>query len=304
VSSPRVLVTGAAGFVGRHCLRPLADRGYEVHAVSHTGRRAGIAEWHSADLLDPAARRRLLAEVAPTHLLHAAWYLEPGRYTGSAVNADWVVASLDLVRRFQEAGGTRVVAVGSCFEYEFGPVPFHEASTLRPATVYGSCKVALSTALEALSAATGLSSAWARLFYLYGPFEDRRRLIADITTSLLEGREVATSEGTQRRDYMFVVDTGDALAAVLDSEVTGAVNVATGEAQPVRDLVELVGEATGRQQLVRFGERPLPAGEPDEIRADIGRLTHEVGWHAVTPMRDAVTKTVKWWAAQRRDDAA
>src|SRR5687767_2392594 len=120
----RVLVTGANGFVGRQTLAPLIARGFDVHAASRRPRPGELGDiavtWHQADLLDRDARRELLGGIAPSHLLHAAWYLEPGKYTGSPLNLDWVVASIDLARRFEAEGGRRVVSVGSCFEYEHG----------------------------------------------------------------------------------------------------------------------------------------------------------------------------------------
>jgi nucleoside-diphosphate-sugar epimerase len=300
----RVLVTGAAGFIGRHTVEPLLARGFEVHGVSHTGRGEAAIAWHAADLLDPTDRARLLAEVTPSHLLHAAWYVEPGKYAASPVNLDWVAASIDLARRFEAGGGRRFVGVGTCFEYAFGPAVLPEDAPLGAGTVYGRAKAALGTALEALAAATGLAVAWPRLFYLFGPHEDRRRLIADIASSLVEGRAVETGDGLVRRDYQFVEDAGAALAAIVDSDVTGAINVATGEAPPVRDLVERVARAVGREDLVRFGARPTPAHEPPEIRADVSRLTHEVGFDGVTPVDEAVRRTVEWWRSQTRVGAA
>ena len=299
----RVVVTGASGFVGWHVLAPLVARGFDVHAVARRARAddpgAPAVAWHEADLLDPLARRTLIEAIAPSHLVHAAWSLEPGKYADSPTNLDWVAASLDLARRFQAGGGRRVVTIGSCFEYEHGLRPvLDEAAPLRPSTVYGAAKQALSIAMEALARATDLSQAWARLFYLYGPHEDRRRLVGDIASSLLEGREVATSEGRVRRDYMYVADAGDALAALLDSDVTGPVNVATGTAPPVRELVELVASAIGRPDLVRFGARPTSPSDPPEIRADITRLRDHVGWSAVTTPDVGVAQTVDWWRAQ------
>lgn len=299
----RVLVTGTSGFVARHTLAPLAARGFEVHAVARRPRPDDLVDvaltWHQADLLDAEARLALLGAITPSHLLHAAWFLEPGKYTSSPANLDWVAASIELARHFRSGGGRRVVTVGSCFEYEHGQVAaFDEASPLRPSTVYGAAKQSLSIAMEALAQATDVSSAWARLFYLYGPHEDRRRLVADIASSLIEGREVATSEGRARRDYMFVADAGDALAALLDSEVTGPVNVATGSAPPVRELVELVATAAGRPELVMFGARPAPPNDPPEIRANVSRLRDEVGWSAPTSREAAIGLTVDWWRSQ------
>ena len=254
--------------------------------------------WHTCDLLDERSRRRLVEEVSPSHLLHAAWYLEPGEYLASAVNADWIAATVDLVRVFASAGGSRVVALGTCFEYAFTSPVLDESAPLGPTSVYGASKQALGIALHALADATDLSLAWARLFFLYGPFEDRRRLVGDVASSLLEGREVATSEGLQKRDYMYVEDAGDALAALLASDVEGNVNVATGEAPTVRELVQAVAESAGHPELVRYGVRPTPAGDPREIRAAVERLTEEVGWRSYTPRGEAIARTVGWWSAR------
>jgi nucleoside-diphosphate-sugar epimerase len=292
---PRVLVTGASGFIGRHVLEPLVERGFEVHAVGNSKKGTADVAWYTADLLSPSARGELLANIRPSHLVHGAWYLEPGRYLASPVNLDWVIASLDLVRSFQRQGGRRVVTLGSCFEYAFTTPCLVESSPIGPASVYGLSKVALSTAIGALAESTGVSSAWARIFYLYGPHEDSRRLIADIASSLVAGREVATSEGLQRRDYMYVADAGRALAAVLDSDVQGPINISTGIAPPVRELVGLVGEAVGRLDLVRFGARPSNPADPAEIRADTSRLRDEVGWDYCTPHPIAIQATVDWW---------
>jgi nucleoside-diphosphate-sugar epimerase len=299
----RILVTGASGFVARHALAPLAARGFDVHAVARRPRPGDLADapltWHFGDLLDADVRRRVLDAVAPTDLLHAAWYLEPGKYTGSPQNLDWVAASIDLARAFEAAGGRRIVTVGTCFEYEHGLTPvLAETSPLRPTTVYGEAKQSLATALDALARATGLSTAWARLFYLYGPHEDRRRLIADIASSVLEGRDVDTGPGTARRDYMFIEDAGDALAALVASDTTGPVNIATGDAPEVRDLVSAVATAAGDRGLVHFGARPAPPDDPPEIRADVTRLRDEVGWSALTPQAEGVRRTVDWWRAQ------
>jgi len=77
-----VLLTGATGFVGHHCLQPLLARSFTVHAV--TAKASGPlfpdVQWHRVDLLDPAQVRGVLTAVRPTHLLHFAWYTEPGKY--------------------------------------------------------------------------------------------------------------------------------------------------------------------------------------------------------------------------------
>ena len=85
----RVLVTGATGFIGRHCLTPLTQLGYEVHAVFSNGMPAGSAEWHHIDLMDRTTVETLIDDLRPTHLLHFAWYAAHGKFWGSAISNDW-----------------------------------------------------------------------------------------------------------------------------------------------------------------------------------------------------------------------
>ncbi|MGL5139016.1 MAG: NAD-dependent epimerase/dehydratase family protein, partial [Beijerinckiaceae bacterium] len=115
-----MLVTGATGLLGRHIVASLAamDAG-ELHAVSRTPPVAVLSGpvWHAADLLDPAAVQRLIDEVRPTHLLHAAWEATPVSYAASPENQRWLAAGIALLDAFGASGGRRYVGVGSSAEY-------------------------------------------------------------------------------------------------------------------------------------------------------------------------------------------
>lgn len=146
-----VLLTGATGFIGRQCLPLLRQAGFEVHAAARGHRQAGDGvTWHDVDLLADGAAARLVASVAPSHLLHLAWNTEPGRYWTAPDNFEWVRASLSLLRAFAEQGGRRVVMAGTCAEYDWRHGWCSETVTPRcPSTVYGTCKNALQEMLAA-----------------------------------------------------------------------------------------------------------------------------------------------------------
>lgn len=278
----RVLVTGAAGFVGRHALPALVERGYAVHAVSrHARADADGVRWHQADLLDPGAVAALLAAIAPTHLLHLAWVTEHGAYWHSPANRDWLAASLVLLHAFATAGGRRAVIAGSCAEYDWSALdaePIREDAPTRPATPYGQAKLDLHRQARDWAAEAGINLAWGRLFFLYGPDEPADRLVPSVIRAVLAGERAACTPGTQMRDFLHARDAGRAFAALLDSAVAGAVNIASGVPLRVADLATRIGELAGRPELIALGALPARPDDPPYLVADVTRLRQEVGY--------------------------
>ncbi len=296
----RVIVTGATGFVGRHVLPVLKEAGFDVHTLGRGMPDSKNVTAHAVDLLDLAAVERCIASLGASHLLHLAWYAEPGLYWTSPINLSWVGASLALLRFFAETGGTRAVLAGTCAEYRWGgETVFDEtASAIAPATIYGVSKDAVRRVSLAYAEGSKLSVAWGRLFYLYGPHEKPGRLVSDAIGCLLAKQPFRTTEGTQRRDFMHVEDVAGALSALLVSDVRGCVNVASGQAGALRDLLALIAEETQGQDYMRFGERPMAAHDPKLVGASIGRLRDEVGFAPRHTLKSGLVETVRWWKSQ------
>jgi nucleoside-diphosphate-sugar epimerase len=302
----RVLLTGAAGFIGAHCVRPLIDRGYEVHAVSRVPRAAlgSGAVWHVTDLLQPGVAQELVERVRPTHLLHLAWFVVPGKLITAPENFDWVSASLELVQRFADAGGARVCISGSGYEYDWAHGYCTEGLTpCVPDTVYGACKHALHEMVRTFAAGRGLSDAWARVFFLYGPNEHPERLVSSVIRSLLRGQPARCSHGKQIRDYLHVQDVADGLVAVLDSEVRDAVNISSGEATTLRDITQTIGRLTGRPELVQLGAVPARANDAPLVVGSNARAA-ALGWRPQYDLECGLKQTIEWWRGEDRRDVA
>jgi nucleoside-diphosphate-sugar epimerase len=288
----RVLVTGATGFIGRAAVSALADRGWEVHAAARSAGAVQGCRSHKIDLMDPFAVRSLLCQVGPSHLLHLAWYAEPGKFWTAPENLDWVAASLFLYRAFLDAGGERAVFAGSCAEYEWSYSELNEASTpTNPRTLYGRAKNALRELVECHARSIGTGVAWGRVFFLYGPGEAPNRLISDLIRSLRDGRPVLCTHGRQQRDFMHAWDVARAFAIVLESAHCGPINIASGVCRPIADAIGIVGRLFGRPDLIRLGARESPADDPPRLAADV-KLVSWLGFRPDFDLETGLAQTM------------
>jgi nucleoside-diphosphate-sugar epimerase len=291
----RLLLTGAGGFIGRHTVPDLLARGYEVHAAEIRAIEIEGCQVHMANLLDAAEGKRLIEEVKPTHLLHLAWYVEHGKFWTSLDNTRWVEASLALLREFVANGGQRVVTTGTCAEYEMGHSLCVENETpCRPATLYGACKYALSVMQAAFCRQAGVSQAWPRIFFLYGPGEPERKLIPSVITSLLNGREAPTTHGLQIRDFLHVEDVARGIVAVLDSPLEGEVNIGSGEPVSQKHVIETIAGRIGRPDLLRLGAIAASANDPERLVPDVARL-RSTGFTPKHTLDAGLELTIQWW---------
>ncbi len=299
----RVLITGANGFVGRHCCAELCARGFDVHGVYSLRSRFPVSQRaedteiqrHAVDLFDEMAVKHLVQRVRPTHLLHLAWITTPGEYWNSPENLAWTSASLHLLRTFGESGGERAVMTGSCAEYDWQSGYCTENVTpLRPTSLYGHSKHAVQELLKSYAGQVGLSFAWARLFFLYGPHASSRRLPGAVIEPLLRGEPAHCSTGECLRDFLYIDDAAGALAAVVDSDLSGAVNIASGKPVVLKDLIRTTAQLIGREDLLMWGGHPNGHDAPVVV-GDVRRLKDELSWSPSVSLHDGLLRTIDWW---------
>jgi len=296
----RVLVTGATGFIGRHTLALLGTAGYEVHGVSSQPRAAthdGV-EWHRADLLDIQRVNELMQSVRPSHLLHLAWVTKHGEYPASVENLNWVQTTIELMRGFSSCGGQRIAFAGTCFEYDFAYGCLSEELTPAvPATLYGNSKLAVGKILQSFANTSGLSAAWGRIFHLFGPSEDPRRFVPSIILPLMNRERAVCRNGDQLRDFLYVEDVASAFVALLESHVSGPVNIGSGKPIWLGDLATKIACHMGLPDLVDIRMSDGLA-ENSIMVPNVKKLREAVGWRAAFPLETGIEKTIQWWEAK------
>jgi nucleoside-diphosphate-sugar epimerase len=283
----KILLTGATGFIGSHVARELLRRGHEVHASVRPGsdrRRLRDIEarlsFHDGDM-----------DAVPVEAdvtVHMAWYAVPGKYLTAPENRDCLEASRRLLSRIKG----RAVFAGTCFEFELTEKPLREDSPTKPTMLYAECKNALRQDVERRP-----DSAWVRFFYQYGPWEDPRRLVPAVITAQLKGQPSKVTPGLQRADYLHVEDVASAVCSVAESRLEGSVNIGSGQAPSVREIVSKIADLGGRPDLIQWGAYPQREGEPMLIRADNAKLRSS-GWTPRYDLESGLRQTFEWWRSQ------
>jgi nucleoside-diphosphate-sugar epimerase len=298
MTSPRILLTGANGFVGRQILTYLPQTA-EIHATTNSAPPSTTnVTWHQADLRDQEKCRRLMAGLAPDVLIHAAWNTSHGAFWEAEDNHDWLAAGRALFSAFVDHGGKRIVGCGTCAEYAgMSAKPRREEETDsgdQPETLYGRTKLALRDHLAGL----GIDYAWARIFLVYGEGEGKRRLVPSVARSLLAGDAARCSSGEQLRDFLDVRDLGRAIAQLAQSAFFGTINLGHGDFARIADVVTLLGEIAGRPELIELGALPARPGESAVLVPDLTRQETQLGFTPGIDLRAGLTDALSYWSTR------
>ncbi|MGK5087806.1 NAD(P)-dependent oxidoreductase [Bdellovibrionota bacterium FG-2] len=307
----KVLLTGGTGFIGRQAIPALQSLGFEVHLTVLEGDRTSDLGkdlvFHSCNLLNFEQQRKVMAEVRPSHLLHFAWDVTPGAYWSSPENLRWVQASIELLRGFSEfAQGTRrTVFAGTCAEYDWSSGHCSEENTpMLPQTLYGVSKDSLRRIFDSFCRGKNISTAWGRIFFLYGPHEHPGRLVPSVIRSLLRDEKVVCKQPTHLRDFLHVTDVASGFVSLLKSDFQGSMNIASGHSKSLGSVVSQIARMFGKEDLITLSpqaandsNRPSSLQDPPEISAEVSRLG-SLGWAPRYSLESGLEQTINWWKAQ------
>lgn len=267
-----ILLTGASGFVGRQIAKALQASGHRLRLVLRPGgfSRSGL----SSDGVDMLETSDLFAEGAGWWadrlegvdvVIHAAWYVEPGKYLDSPSNVDCVIGSLALAGGAIEAGVRHFIGIGTCFEYKLPNAGITGTSELGPVTLYAAAKLALYRMLERRFSAHDTDFTWARLFYLFGEGENPARLFPTLHRKLADGEPMRLSSGDKVRDFLDVAEAGRLIATLAETGQTGVANVCSGRPVTIRQVAEEIADIYGRRALLEFGTATVHPRDPEAV---------------------------------------
>ncbi|MDD4340888.1 MAG: NAD(P)-dependent oxidoreductase [Kiritimatiellae bacterium] len=282
----QIVVTGAAGFIGRQVVAYLAQDGAEVVAIDSAGAPDNLPD--GVEFVRGDA-----AEIVPEWrgefvLAHLAWYMDRS-------NADAQAASVEvLLQTLGNPGLHGVVGMGSAEEYGEREGCLNE--TMAPGTrlsAYGWAKVESCRALRRWAETPGNKAVWLRPFIAYGPGQSGSMAIPYAIACARERHKADFSEGLQGRDFVHVHDVarGIAMAARRLPEITGGFticNMGCGKPVRLRDVLARIARNFDAEEGFHFGARPMRVGEPAEQYADLQSVKRLLGWEASIPWEQGI----------------
>ncbi len=309
----KVLLTGAAGYLGATCLARLRRAGCEIFATDlrtpseePTIPHAASAHWTAADLTDPAAVGRLIERAKPDAVIHLAGVLDAGeaRLNPAKYFLINTAASFHLLESACRFGVSHFVFASSNAVYGLPPSsPVVEDMPLAPRNPYGESKAVVDRALSWFTVGGLPSCAVLRFFNLAGGNEFSRlrgswsgalstRLLSAALGEIPElnvfGTDYPTPDGSCQRDFLHVDDAARAVVCALERRAVGPFNIAGGRPVSVLEAIAAFRTATARPIPWRDqGRRP---GEVPVLVASIARARLELGW---TPQLSAINEIAR-----------
>ena len=273
-----LLVTGATGFVGRHVVTRLIERGHEVIAVGRDEAKARKFAWFDrvrfvacdihAQADNPVGRFG-----HPQAVVHLAW---PGlpNYGALFHYEKTLPADYRFLKSLVQAGVGHLLVTGTCFEYGMQSGALAEDRPTAPAVPYALAKDTLRKQLQSLQQQHAFTLQWARLFYMHGEGQSPNSLLAQLDRAIDSGETVFNmSGGEQLRDYLPVGEVAARCVTLLEHQsCDGVVNICSGEPISVRRLAERHLAHRGANIRLNLGHYPYPSEEPMAFWGDGSRL--------------------------------
>lgn len=305
----RALVTGAAGFLGANLVRHLTVAGHEVTALSRSREGGWRLEEVSSDVQilevdvrDTAAIERTVVTAKPEwvfHLAaHGAYSWQTDLDTMISVN---IRATAALLTAARTAGVQAFVNAGSSSEYGLKTHAPREDEWLEPNSRYAVTKAA-GTHLTALAAAKGLPAVTLRLYSIYGPWEDPRRLVPALVREARHGRLPPLVGPETARDFVYVDDCCDALLRAAQRGAPGGpgatLNIGSGTQTRLDDLVDVARSQLGVTALPEWGRMRQREWDTNVWISDPSAAFELLHWKASTSLGDGFARTAAWLQAR------
>ena len=310
MSAPRVVITGAAGFIGSHLAETLLDRGFSVVGIDNllTGSTANIAHLANRDFtfIKHDVTNYMFVEGRVDYVLHWASPASPIDYLELPIPTLKVGAlgthkALGLAKekraRFVIASTSEVY--GDPLEHPQKESYWGNVNPVGPRGVYDEAKRFAEAMTMGYHRYHGLDTKIVRIFNTYGPrmrVRDGRAVPAFISQAL-KGEDVTIfGDGSQTRSFCYITDLVDGIIRLMESDLNDPVNIGNPHELTIKEIAETIIRMTGSSSRLVY--QPLPTDDPKVRQPDITRARTLLGWEPKVSLEDGLTKTIEYFRAK------
>lgn len=300
-----ILLTGAAGFIGRHILREAARQGSTDRWIITD--LATPPDWWGlpvftrfieGNLCDAAMVKTIFDNWTPDTVIHMAGWI--GR-ASTPENREALLRA-NLMSTFHLLDAIKAKAIkppmfmlpSTGLIYGNAKGPFKEEFELSPLDDYALSKLLAEQTLKTFASHGVVRSCIVRPAVIYGEGQKGDMFIPALVNNLLEGRRFPMTAGEQKRDMLFVGDLARAILLLVKGEVEGIFNAGTGQGLPMKTVGEIASGVVGSSELVGIGEIPYRQNEVWDYALDPSRLKAATGWEPEVGLEDGVRRTILW----------
>jgi dTDP-glucose 4,6-dehydratase len=304
----RLLITGAAGFLGSHLSDRFLAEGHEVIGVDNliTGNAENLAHLEREKrftFLRQDVSRAIAVDGQVTGVLHFASPASPIDYLEHPI-ATLDVGSLGTRNALEvaRAHGARFFMAstsevyGDPLEHPQRETYWGNVNPVGPRSVYDEAKRFSEALTMAYHRELGLDTRIVRIFNTYGPRMRPRdgRVVSNFIVQALGGEPLTIyGDGSQSRSFCYVSDEVEGIYRLFMNGDAEPTNVGNPDEFTVRQLADMVLELTGSNSKVV--SKPLPTDDPKVRRPDITRAREKLGWSPQVPLREGLTRTIEWF---------
>ena len=264
-NNKKVIVTGATGFIGRHLVPLLLEKGYEVIAVARDHNKAKKFDWLDRVQFittDLYKSKLNIPNCSDFKLIHLAWGGLPNYKSNFHFEIN-LQKDYEFIKELVSQGVTQVLVTGTCAEYGMQNGSLASSTHTSPNTSYALAKDCLRRFLELLSNESHYTLQWARLFYMYGEGQNPKSILPQLDSAIDNNMaEFNMSGGEQIRDYLCVEDVAKLILQLFESESQGTFNICSGKPITVKNLVDNRIKQRGAKIKLNLGYYSYPDYEP------------------------------------------
>lgn len=306
-----VLITGGTGFIGANLIRRIYKNN-QVHLFlkksSNQWRIKDIQKklfFHFQDLSNVKQLKKITKKINPKYIFHLAAH---GAYSYQTDQTEIIktnlIGTVNLITSLSDVNYDCFVNTGSSSEYGFKGKPMKETDLLEPNSFYAATKAASSYFADVHAKTYNKPVITIRPFSVFGPYEEKTRLIPTLITRILDGKAIELTKENIRRDFIYVDDLIDGYltaAKKINKQIYGQIfNIGTGKQYTNYQIAREILKITKIKVRIKKGAFRARIWDSPFWVADISKAVSILGWSPEYNLSDGLRKTVNWFVNNRK----